>query len=410
MEVRTVSGERELRLSPSVGHSVAMLLTDTAALADFVDTVRGAPYIAVDTEFMRESTYYADLCLVQVAYGEHAAAIDPLAPGMDMSPLGDLLHDESTVKVLHSAVQDLEIFLQKTGRVPAPIFDTQIAASVCGQGDQPGYAKLADSLLGVRIDKTSQAVDWSRRPLSDRQLDYALGDVTHLCTIYELLVDRLDSTGRSEWVSEEMAALLEPSRYQIDPREAYRRIKLRRPKRIDLAVLRELAAWREETAMERNIPRNWIVRDDALSEIAAHRPEDRSQIARVRGLKPHVAKGADGAAMLSAVQRALATPEDDWPTVTKGRPPISGHESLVALLTALLRLRCDAHGVSMPMVAKRGDLDRLATEEAPDIPALHGWRRRIYGADALELRAGRLALTGDGGGVGEVRVSPANGG
>ena len=190
---------------------------------------------------------------------------------------------------------------------------------------------------------------------------------------------------------------------------AYRRIKLRRPQRRDLAVLRELAAWREETAMERNIPRNWIVRDDALSEIAVHRPKDRAQIARVRGMKPHVAKGADGAAMLASVQRAASIPEDEWPTVTRGRPPLPGQESQVALLTALLRLRCDAHGVSMPMVAKRGDLDRLATEEALDVPALHGWRRRIYGADTLELRAGRLALTGDGRGVGEVRVSPADG-
>ena len=386
-----------------------MLITDTATLIDFCNALRGAPYIAVDTEFMRESTYYADLCLVQIAYGEHAAAIDPLAPDMDMSPLRDLLCDESIVKVLHSAVQDLEIFLQKIGSIPSPVFDSQIAAAVCGHGDQPGYAKLVSSMLDIHVDKASQAVDWSIRPLTDRQIDYAIGDVTHLCKIYEMLLDELERDGRAEWVAEDMAALLEPSRYQVEPREAYRRIKLRRPKPRDLAVLRELAAWREETAVERNTPRSWVVRDDALSEIAQHCPKDRAQLARVRTLKPHVAKGDDGGAMLAAVERALASPQEDWPTVTKGRAPISGHESLVALLQALLRLRCDAHGVSMPMVAKRDDLDRIATEDDPDVPALHGWRRKIFGADALELRAGRLALTGDGRGVGEVRVTAPQG-
>ena len=269
-----------------------MLITDSAALASFCDAVRGAPYIAVDTEFMREKSYFARLCLVQVAHGDHAAAIDPLASGMDMGPLRDLLSDTSTVKVLHSAVQDLEIFLQKIGAVPAPVFDTQIAAAVCGHGDQPGYAKLVGSMLGEQLDKASQATDWSLRPLSDRQIAYALGDVTHLCRIYEILLDELDTNGRGEWVAEDMEALLEPSRYQVVPGEAYRRIKMRRPKRRDLAVLRELAAWREETAMARDTPRNWIVRDDALAEIALHRPNDRNQLGRVRTLKPHVAESA----------------------------------------------------------------------------------------------------------------------
>jgi ribonuclease D len=382
-----------------------MLITDNAALLNFCDAVRGASYIAVDTEFMRESTYYSDLCLVQVAYGEHAAAIDPRVEGMDLSPLRKLLCDESTVKVLHSASQDLEIFVNAFGQVPGPIFDTQIAAAVCGHGDQPGYAKLAASLLNIELDKASQSVDWSLRPLSDRQLAYALGDVTHLCKIYELLTAELELKGRGDWIATDMAALVDPSRYRVEPREAYRRIKLRRPKRRDLAVLRELAAWREENAIERNLPRNWVVRDEALAEIALHHPKDKGQLARVRGLKPHVAKGSDGQALLDAVARALARPESEWPTVTKGRAPLSGHESQVALLQALLRLRSDAHGVSTSMIASRSDLDRIATEEDPDIATLSGWRREIFGADALELRAGRLALTGDGRGVGEVRVS-----
>ncbi len=384
-----------------------MLIQDTSALSDFCRALRGAPYIAVDTEFLRESTYYADLCLVQVAYGEHAAAIDPRVPGIDLAPLRELLCDEKTVKVLHSAVQDLEIFFHAIGRVPEPVFDTQIAAAVCGHGDQPGYAKLVEALLDVHLDKASQAVDWSVRPLSDRQIEYALGDVTHLCRIYEILARELEAKHRGAWVAEEMAALLDPSRYQVDPRNAYRRIRLRRPQRRDLAVLRELAAWREQQASDRNIPRNWVVRDDALAEIALHLPEDRDQLARVRGLKPHVAKGEDGSAMLAAIARALETPEDEWPAAPESRPPLAGHESLVALLQALLRVRCDAHDVSPAMIARRSDLDRIATEEAPDVPALRGWRAQIFGADALQLRAGRLALTGDGMGVREMPVGAA---
>lgn len=383
-----------------------MLITDSSALSDFCSAVRGAPFIAVDTEFMRDSTYHADLCLVQVAYGEHAAVIDTRVEGMDLSPLRELLCDESIVKVLHSAVQDLEIFLHAMGRVPGPVFDTQIAAAVCGHGDQPGFATLAAALLDVQLDKASQAVDWSLRPLSERQLEYALGDVTHLCKIYEILVTELERNGRADWVAQDMAALLEPSRYRVVPREAYRRIKLRRPQSRDLAVLRELAAWREESAIHRNIPRNWVVRDDALAEIALHHPKEREALARVRGLKPQVAKGGDGQAILDAVARALELPEDEWPSVPESRARISGHESLVALLQALLRLRCDAHGVSLAMIAKRGDLERIATEEDPDVAALSGWRREIFGADALELRAGRLALTGDGSGVRTVCTVP----
>lgn len=377
-----------------------MLIQDTESLHRFCSALEGAPYLAVDTEFMRESTYRAELCLVQVAHGEHAAAIDPLAEGIDLAPLHALLAKPETLKVLHSAAQDLEIFLYATGSVPGPIFDTQIAASVCGLGDRPGYAKLATELLGVELDKASQAVDWSVRPLSDRQLEYALGDVTHLCRIYELLVADLEAKGRGPWVAQEMKELMDPSRYQVDPREAYRRVKIRRPKSRDLVVLRELAQWREEMAASRNIPRGWVVRDDALVEIAQHLPEERDQLTRVRGLKPQVAKGADGKAILDAVRRALATPEGEWPEAPAPRASISGHEPLTALLQALLRLRCDAHGVSTAMIANRSDLERIATEEDPNVPALSGWRRTIFGEDALQLKAGAIALTGDGkGGV-----------
>lgn len=376
-----------------------MLITDSATLSRFCASLRGAPYIAVDTEFLRERSYYAQLCLVQVAHGEHAAAIDPMVRGLDLGPLRDLLLDPSIVKVFHAASQDLEIFFQKLGRVPAPVFDTQIAAAACDLGDQPGYATLVQSLLGIGLDKASQATDWSLRPLTDRQVSYALGDVTHLCRVYELLVDDLDRRGRGSWVAEDMAGLMDERRYQPDPREVYRRIRLRGPTRKTLVVLRELAAWREETAMARDLPRAWVAHDDVLVEIAQHRPKDVEELARVRALKPAVARGADGQTLLELVERALGTPEDQWPLVPERRPPLQGHESLVALLQALLRLRCDEHGVAMRMVATREDLDLLATAEDPDIACLSGWRRALFGADALELRAGRLALTGREGSV-----------
>ena len=383
-----------------------MIITDSATLATFCAALRGAPYIAVDTEFLRERTYYAQLCLVQVAYGPHAAVIDPLARGLDLGPLRELLLDPTIVKVFHAATQDLEIFLQKTGAVPSPVFDTQIAAAACDKGDQPGYATLVQSLLGIDLDKASQATDWSVRPLTDRQITYALGDVTHLCKVYELLVAELEARGRAGWVAQDMAALLDERRYRVEPREAYRRLRMRGAKRQNLAVLRELAAWRESTAMERDLPRPWVVHDDALIEIALHLPEDIEQLARVRTLKAPVARGADGKTLLAVVRRALEMPEDEWPALAERRAPLEGHESLVALFQALLRLRCEAHGVATRMVASREDLDQLATAETPDIPALQGWRRELFGEDALALRAGRLALTAKDGSVVVVKVEP----
>jgi ribonuclease D len=382
-----------------------MIITDSDTLATFCGALRGAPYIAVDTEFLRERTYYAQLCLVQVAYGDHAAVIDPLARGLDLGPLRELLLDPTIMKVFHAATQDLEIFFQKIGSVPAPVFDTQIAAAACDKGDQPGYATLVHNLLGIDLDKASQATDWSVRPLTERQVTYALGDVTHLCRLYELLVAELAERGRAAWVAQDMASLLDERRYKIDPREAYRRLRLRGPSPKTLCVLRELAAWREETAMERDLPRPWVVHDDALVEIAQHLPDDIEQLARVRTIKPGVARGADGKTLLAIVRRALALPEDTWPVIPDRRAPLEGHESLVALFQALLRLRCEAHGVATRMVASREDLDLLATVEAPEIPCLSGWRRELFGADALELRAGRLALTGKDGTVVVARIA-----
>ena len=368
-----------------------MLIEDSLTLYEFCDNLRGVPYIAVDTEFMRERSYDPYLCLVQVAHGEHFAAIDPLARGMDLTPLLDLLRDVQIIKVLHAADQDLEIFLNLLGTVPGPIFDTQIAAAVCDMGEQPGYARVVEEVLGIQIDKSSQLTDWSIRPLSSRQVTYAIGDVTHLCKVYEKLVEQLDSTGRLTWVNQDMKNLENPGRYRVNPPDAFKRVKIRRPKRQTLAVLRELAAWRETTAKHRNIPRKWLAPDEALTEIAQNLPKNTQQISRVRKLN---AKPADNDALLAAVERGLASPEEDWPSLPEKKATVNADDSMVALLQALLRLRCEAHGVAMKMVATRSDLEMLAGLKEPDVRCLHGWRREIFGSDAIALLEGKLALTG----------------
>ena len=376
-----------------------VLITDTRGLVEFCRRLEGAPYVAVDTEFLREKTYWPKLCLIQVAYDDEAAAIDPLARGIDLAPLFELMHDKSVLKVFHSASQDMEVFFSVAGSVPEPIFDTQVAAMVAGYGEQVGYATLAAQIAGVTLDKSSQITDWSLRPLSDRQIAYALGDVTHLCTIYEELEECLEKSGRRSWVSAEMEALTDVSSYRSDPNEAYRRVRIRRPSRKVLAILREVVAWREETARRRNLPRNWVIRDDALVEIATHAPNTVSDLSRVRGLRGNSAKGRDGEARLKAVQRALDMPQEDWPEMLPRRTPIKGHEALVALLQTLLRLRCEDNDVAPKLVATREDLDRIATSNDLDLRVLKGWRYDLFGKDALELKAGRLGLTGNSGKV-----------
>ena len=375
------------------------LITDSAALAEFCSSLRGAPYIAVDTEFLRERTYYARLCLIQIAHGEHAAAIDPLAKEIDLAPLGVLMRDPSILKVFHSASQDLEIFLHAMGTLPAPIFDTQVAAAVCGLGDFVGYASLVSSLLDIEVDKASQATDWSLRPLSARQLEYALGDVVHLCDVYEKLAAQLTEKGRGEWVQEEMAALVDERRYRIEPSEAWRRLKIRGPSRRSLALLRDLAAWREETAIRRDLPRPWVLHDEALVEIAQNVPRDLEALARVRMIKAPTARGADGQAILDIVRRTLAEPPESWPELPPRKGAIDAIEPLVVLLQALLRLRCDAEGVAPRIVASHGDLEAIALGKTPEGPALTGWRRELFGDHALALCAGRVALTGGPGGT-----------
>lgn len=381
-----------------------VLITKSADVANFCDEVSKAEYIAVDTEFVREKTYWPILCLVQIATPDRAVAIDPLAKGIDLQPVYDLMTNTSVLKVFHSASQDMQVMFNASGRMTEPVFDTQIAAMVSGYGDQPAYATLVERIVGVTIDKRSQMTDWSRRPLTDRQVEYAIGDVTHLIHVYNRLTTDLDRSGRSNWVQEEMGHLRDQDLYDPDPRELWRRVRLRRPTRRALAVLREITEWRELSAQRRNIPRGWVCRDEALAEIALNTPQTAAALERVRGINERFAHGRDGSAILDAVQVGMELPEDQCPDPEKGRPPLKGHETLVALLQALLKLRCDENGIAAQLVANRKELDRIATEDDPDIRTLAGWRREIYGDDALALKRGEIALTAEGL---SVRVVPA---
>jgi ribonuclease D len=367
------------------------LITTTDALAAFCDRLGEAEFVTVDTEFMRERTYWPQLCLVQVGGPDEAAAIDALAPDLDLGPLFAVLDNVSVLKVFHAARQDLEIFFNLTARLPNPIFDTQVAAMVCGFGDQVAYDTLAARMAKARIDKSSRFTDWSRRPLSEKQLHYALADVTHLRVVYEKLRDRLEKTRRSSWITEEMAVLRDPATFQVDPEQAWRRLKLRQPHPRTLLVVRALAAWREREAQRVNVPRQRMLRDEQILEIASHPPRSVADLAHIRGLGKGFVEGKQGLAVFEAVAGALAIPDSELPP--RERPPetLQVPGAVVDLLKVLLRLRCDATGVAPRLVASSDDLDRLAAGKR-DVDCLHGWRAEIFGDDALRLMAGELAV------------------
>ena len=381
-----------------------MLITNSNQVAEFCNEASTAEFVAVDTEFVREKTYWPILCLIQIATTERAVAIDPLSNGIDIQPVYELMSNPAVLKIFHSASQDMQIMFNASGRMIDPVFDTQVAAMVSGYGDQPAYATLVQKIAGVNIDKRSQMTDWSRRPLTDDQVEYALGDVIHLIGVFDNLKGELDRAGRTEWAQEEMSHLRDQDLYDLDLRELWRRVRLRRPTRRALAILREITEWRELSAQNRNIPRGWVCKDEALAEIALNAPRTATALERVRGVTERFANGRDGQAMLEAIQVGIELPDDQCPDPENGRPPLRGHENLVALLQALLKLRCDENGIAAQLIANRKDLDRIATEDEPDVKALYGWRRKIYGDDALSLKRGEIALTANGL---SVRVVPA---
>jgi ribonuclease D len=382
------------------------VITDTEALARFCARQRGAGFITVDTEFVRERTYWPILCLVQVAGPAEAAAIDALAPGINLAPLFALMADRETLKVFHAARQDIEIFVNLTDRVPVPLFDTQLAAMVCGFGDSVSYETLVGKLARATLDKSSRFTDWTQRPLSERQIRYALADVVHLRTVYERLQEMLAANGRTEWFAEEMTELTDPANYRSEPFEAWRRFRLRgRIDRRFLAVLRALAAWREQAAQDRNLPRGRLLRDEAVIEIAAHHPQTIEALARTRSLPKGTAEGKLGREMLEAVQRGLADPQPPSLPTRLETPP--GIGPLVELLRVLLKERCEQQQVAQRLVASTEDLEAIAADDEAPVRALSGWRRTIFGEDALALKHGRLALTAAGNRIRLVALPPA---
>ncbi|MEZ5779512.1 MAG: ribonuclease D [Paracoccaceae bacterium] len=380
-------------------------ITRTEDLARFCEAAKAGEYVTVDTEFLRERTYYAKLCLIQLALpgdGE-AVLVDPLASGLSLEPLYDLFRHEGTVKVFHAARQDLEIFFVEGNVFPIPLFDTQIAAMVCGFGDQVGYETLVRKIAKENLDKTSRFTDWSRRPLSDAQKVYALADVTHLRVIYEFLARELKRTGRQSWVEEEEAILLDPETYITRPEEAWLRIKTRTNSGRFLAVVRELARFRETYAQTRNVPRSRVFKDDALLELASTKPVTTEELGRSRlllrdGRKADVADG-----ILAAVKAGLEISPEDQPRPDAGRGQLQVDSALADLLRVLLKAKSEEAGVAQKLIASSGDLDALAAGER-DVQALSGWRSEVFGDDALRLCKGEIALSAKGGAVRVVRV------
>ena len=369
------------------------VIATTAALEKFCAEAMTARYVTVDTEFMRENTYYPKLCLLQIASADDAVLVDPLADGIDLAPVFALMAAPQVLKVFHAARQDIEIFVHLSGAVPAPIFDTQIAGMVCGFGDAISYDRLVKSVVGVEIDKSSRFTDWARRPLGDRQLTYALSDVTHLRLVFEALEERLRANGREPWLADEMAVLTDPATYVVAPEDAWRRLKLRNPKPRTLAVLRELAALRENEARRRDLPRNRVLRDEVLTEIAASVPSTPEELARARSISDNVAKGRLGQGILEAVRRGANSDRNSWPRPPAATPPRRGREPVVELLRVLLKLKAEEHGVAQKLIANMADLDLIADYDDADVPALSGWRREIFGDAAIALKHGGVALT-----------------
>jgi ribonuclease D len=376
--------------------SITESITETSALAEFCRRMAAQPAVTVDTEFMRETTFWPKLCLVQVASADEAWAIDPLAPGIDLGPLFELLRNPRVLKVFHAARQDLEIFFHLMGEVPSPIFDSQVAAMVCGFGDQAGYETLAAQLANAKIDKSSRFTDWSKRPLSERQLRYALDDVTHLHVIHRKLNAQLEHSQRKAWLHEEMTILSDPKTYEMHPENAWLRIKIRNPKPRSLAVLREVAQWREREAQSRDLPRGRVLRDEALIEISDHPPRSIEDLARIRAVSRGFADGVLGKGLIAAVATAMALDSAALPKVALHRPLPKGIGPMVELLKVLLKMKCDEHDVAQKLVASTADLEQIAAFDEASVPALRGWRAVVFGNDALAMKQGRIALAAHG--------------
>lgn len=384
------------------------LITTTESLEHLCTALAGESFITVDTEFMRESTYWPDLCLIQVAGETVHGLIDPLAPGIDLKPFFTLLNDSGVLKVFHAARQDIEIMVHRAGVVPHPVFDTQIAAMVCGFGDQVGYEAIVRKLAKAQIDKSSRFTDWSRRPLTEKQLAYALADVTHLRVVYEALKKELDRTGREHWLREEMDILTNPATYRTEPEDAWKRIKVRFRSKKQLGVLAEVAAWREREAREKNVPRSRVLKDDAIAEIAVQSPQTREALNQLRALPKGMSSSRVGDAILKAVAAGLARDPKSLPQPDDGRDEMNeAAQAAAEVLKLALKVVCEQEGIAPRLVASSSDIDAVAESDTAEVPLLHGWRRELFGNLALAIKRGEAVIGFDKGKVRVLEAAPS---
>jgi ribonuclease D len=370
-----------------------LIISDNAELQKACDILAKSAYVAVDTEFLRETTFWPQLCLIQISGPELDAIIDPLVGNLDLAPFFRLMADSNVVKVFHAARQDIEIIFNRGGLIPHPIFDTQVAAMVCGFGDSVSYDTLVQRIKNVQLDKSSRFTDWSHRPLSEKQLDYAIADVTHLKDVYLHLKSELERENRTEWLSEEMAILESRETYDLHPDDAWERLRMRIRKPVELAILKNLAAWREREARSRDVPRGRVLKDDAIFEIAQQAPKDVEALGRLRTIPKGYERSQSGAAILGAVNAALAIPKADLPKIPRPPSAPEGTAAAVEMLKVLLKLISEKHGVASKIIATGDDLDLLAAKgDDADVAALHGWRRDLFGLPALRLIRGEIAL------------------
>jgi ribonuclease D len=369
------------------------MIDTTAALEEACRLLAQSDFITIDTEFLRETTFWPELCLIQMASPEHEYIVDPMAKGIDLKPFFELMANPAVTKVFHAARQDIEIIFHLGDLIPHPIFDTQVAAMVCGFGDSVSYDQLVQKVKNVHIDKTSRFTDWSRRPLSDKQLDYALADVTHLRDVYLKLKGQLDAEGRAEWLTEEMAILESRETYDLPPEQAWQRLKMRLRKPTELAVMQYVAAWREREARARNVPRSRVLKDDAIYEIAQQQPKDVEALGRLRTIPKGWERSSSGTAILEQVNAALALPKSEMPHLERHTHAPEGTQSAVELLKVLLRLTSEKHGVASKVIANSDDLEKIAAEgEKAEVAALQGWRKELFGDLALKLISGGVGL------------------
>ncbi|MCQ2004669.1 ribonuclease D [Rhizobium sp. NRK18] len=369
------------------------MIVTTADLEAACQKLAKSEFVTVDTEFIRETTFWPELCLIQIANPSMEVLIDPLAKGLDLKPFFELMADASVVKVFHAARQDLEIIYNLGGLIPHPLFDTQVAAMVCGYGDSVSYDQLVARITGAHIDKTSRFTDWRHRPLSDKQLDYAIADVTYLRDVYMALKERLERDGRTSWLKEEMDILEAPETYDLHPDDAWQRLKMRVKKPQQLAVLQSVAAWREREARNRNVPRGRVLKDDAIYEIAQQQPKDVEALGKLRSIPKGWERSSAGAQLLDAVNQALALPKSELPAMPRQQQSPEGSGAAVELLKVLLKLTAEKHGVAPKVIANSDDLEKIATDgEKADAAAMHGWRKELFGDVALKLINGEIGL------------------